>query len=333
MKLRNIFTILVISLFILTASVSGYSAETFSIVVGENYEQTEEDGIVMFQNPETGDNIVVQEIEQKIIGGKLTTYQLNSITNEIVNQYKDLFDAEVEQLGKEDVTINGRNVTRLTFKTTLFESAIYQELNIFVATDKIYDIIFTSTTEDGFSDEEKSAVLNSFEIIEDTNYTSEDTNTDTSTNNEYTPVAYDLTNLELAWIEIGIIFIAGVVLTIFAIKRNPKNKLYILAIILLVLQVAAVKGYEIQYGSTKGITEDVAYNIGFFVLAIIGIILLIIQVAKKPKQEQEIKAEKEENKVEQEPVKELEENKDTSQEKEVIEEKKKGSQESREDKE
>ena len=81
MKLRNIFTILVISLFILTASVSGYSAETFSIVVGENYEQTEEDGIVMFQNPETGDNIVVQEIEQKIIGGKLTTYQLNSITN------------------------------------------------------------------------------------------------------------------------------------------------------------------------------------------------------------------------------------------------------------
>ena len=192
---------------------------------------------------------------------------------------------------------------------------------------------FTSTTEDGFSDEEKSAVLNSFEIIEDTNNTSEDTNTDTSTNNEYTLVAYDLTNLELAWIEIGIIFIAGVVLTIFAIKRNPKNKLYILAIILLVLQVAAVKGYEIQYGSTKGITEDVAYNIGFFVLAIIGIILLIIQVAKKPKQEQEIKAEKEENKVEQEPVKELEENKDTSQEKEVIEEKKEDSEENKEDKE
>lgn len=311
MKLRNIFTILVISLFILTASVSGYSAETFSIVVGENYEQTEEDGIVMFQNPETGDNIVVQEIEQKIIGGKLTTYQLNSITNEIVNQYKDLFDAEVEQLGKEDVTINGRNVTRLTFKTTLFESAIYQELNIFVATDKIYDIIFTSTTENGFSDEEKTAILNSFEIAETTENT-EDTenNSNVSSNETYAPVVYDLTNLELAWIEIGVIFIAGIILTIFAIKRNPKNKLYILAIILLVLQVAAVKGYEIENGTTTGITENLAYNAGFFVLAIIAIILLIIQVAKKQKQEetkepQEVKTTEQENK--EEPIKELEE--------------------------
>lgn len=311
MKIKNILTILVITLFIFTINVSAYSTESFSVVVGDNYEQTEEDGIVMFQNPETGDNIVVQEIEQKVFGGKLTTYQLNSITNEITNQYKDLFDAEVEQLGKEDLTINDRNVTRLTFKTTLLETEIYQELNIFVATDKIYDIIFTSTTENGFSDEEKTAILNSFEIAETTENT-EDTenNSNVLSNETYAPVVYDLTNLELAWIEIGVIFIAGIILTIFAIKRNPKNKLYILAIILLVLQVAAVKGYEIENGTTTGITENLAYNAGFFVLAIIAIILLIIQVAKKQKQEetkepQEAKTTEQENK--EEPIKELEE--------------------------
>lgn len=311
MKIKNILTILVITLFIFTINVSAYSTESFSVIVGDNYEQTEEDGIVMFQNPETGDNIVVQEIEQKVFGGKLTTYQLNSITNEITNQYKDLFDAEVEQLGKEDLTINDRNVTRLTFKTTLLETEIYQELNIFVATDKIYDIIFTSTTENGFSDEEKTAILNSFEIAETTENT-EDTenNSNVLSNETYAPVVYDLTNLELAWIEIGVIFIAGIILTIFAIKRNPKNKLYILAIILLVLQVAAVKGYEIENGTTTGITENLAYNAGFFVLAIIAIILLIIQVAKKQKQEetkepQEAKTTEQENK--EEPIKELEE--------------------------
>lgn len=314
MKIKNILTILVILLFILSASVSGYSAETFSIVVSDKYEQTEEEGIVMFQNPETGDNIVVQEIEQKIIGGKLTTYQLNSITNEIVNQYKDLFDAEVEQLGKEELTINDRNVTRLTFKTTLLDAAIYQELNIFVATDKIYDIIFTSLTEDGFTDEEKTAVLNSFEIIENSEKSTENNSTSSSIDETYTPVIYDLTNLEPAWIEIGIIFIVGIILTIFAIRRNPTNKLYILAIILLVLQIAAVKGYEIQYGSTEGLTENVGYNIGFFVLAIIGIVLLIIQVAKKPKQTQEVKLEKEESKTVENPIKKLDENKETEKE-------------------
>lgn len=312
MKIKNILTILVITLFIFTINVSAYSTESFSVVVGDNYEQTEEDGIVMFQNPETGDNIVVQEIEQKVFGGKLTTYQLNSITNEITNQYKDLFDAEVEQLGKEDLTINDRNVTRLTFKTTLLETEIYQELNIFVATDKIYDIIFTSTTENGFSDEEKTAILNSFEIAETTENT-EDTenNSNVSSNETYAPVVYDLTNLELAWVEIGVIFIAGIILTIFAIKRNPKNKLYILAIILLVLQVAAVKGYEIENGTTTGITENLAYNAGFFVLAIIAIILLIIQVAKKPKQVEETKEPQEAKTTEpenkEEPIKELEE--------------------------
>lgn len=321
MKIKNILTILVITLFIFTINVSAYSTESFSVVVGDNYEQTEEDGIVMFQNPETGDNIVVQEIEQKVFGGKLTTYQLNSITNEITNQYKDLFDAEVEQLGKEDLTINDRNVTRLTFKTTLLETEIYQELNIFVATDKIYDIIFTSTTENGFSDEEKTAILNSFEIAETTENTEDTENNSSASSNEtYAPVVYDLTNLELAWIEIGVIFIAGIILTIFAIKRNPKNKLYILAIILLVLQVAAVKGYEIENGTTTGITENLAYNAGFFVLAIIAIILLIIQVAKKPKQVEETKEPQEAKTTEpenkEETIKELEETTKPAEEKE-----------------
>lgn len=303
MRIRSICSILLIALIILTTTVTAYTTDTFSITVNENYEQTTDDGLVMFQNVETGDNIVVQEIEQKVIGGKLSTYQLNAISEEITSQYKEIYDADVEQLGKEDVTINGRNVTKMKFKTSLEGVEIYQELNIFVSSDKIYDIIFTSMSENGFTQEEKDAVLNSFNIVEE-NKATDETNNETST-----------AGLEKAWIEMGVILVIAIILIVIAIKRNPSSKMYILSIVFLALQVLAIKGIEMEEGTTKSITEDVAYNIGFFIFAIIGMILIIIQIAKKPKKVET----KKENEIE-EKAKEIiksEENKN-----EIVEDKK-----------
>lgn len=272
MRLKNICIALFMSLFMLTTTALGYSTDTFSIEVNEGYEMQEEEGLVMFQNKETGDNIVVQEIEQKVIGGKLTSYQLKSISSEITNQYKDLYDADVEEIGKEEITINGRTVTKMSFKTNLLGTAVYQELNIFVASDKIYDIIFTSTSENGFSKEEKSTILNSFTILNDTS------------NNGSEGSLISSSDIGLAWIELAIIVVIAIALIVIGLKRNPKTKLFILAIVFLVLQGLAIEGIETETGSTEPITADVAYNIGFFVFAIIAIILLIIPVVKKPKE-------------------------------------------------
>lgn len=272
MKLRNICSILLISLILLTTTVAGYTTDTFSITVNENYEQTSEEGLVMFQNVETGDNIIVQEINQKVIGGKLSTYQLNSISSEITSQYKDLYDASVEQLGKEDITINGRNVTKMTFKTDLEGIQIYQELNIFVTEDKIYDIIFTSISENGFSQDEKDSILNSFSVVGQNN-----------ANGESDSNVVAVTSSGTAWMELGVIVVIAIILIVIAIKRNPTSKMYILSIIFLALQALAIKGVETENGTTDSITADLTYNIVFFVFAIIAIILLIIQIAKKPK--------------------------------------------------
>lgn len=288
MRLKNICIALVIMLLMLTTTVAAYSTDTFSIDVNEGYEMQEEEGLVMFQNKETGDNIVVQEIEQKVSGGKLTSYQLKAITSEITNQYKDLYDADVEETGKEEITINGRTVTKMSFQTTLMGTSVYQELNIFVASDKIYDIIFTSTSENGFSEEEKSKVLNSFTILND----------NTSTGDSATSGF----ELSLAWVELVVIIVISVVLILIGLKRNPKSKLFILAIVFLVLQGLAIQGIEVETGSTEQITADTAYNVGFFVFAIIAIILLIIPVVKKPKQikqpDETIENAKQEEKIE-----------------------------------
>lgn len=211
MRLKNICIAVFMVLFMLTTTALSYSTDTFSIEINEGYEMQEEEGLVMFQNKETGDNIVVQEIEQKVIGGKLTSYQLKSITSEITNQYKDLYDADVEEIGKEEVTINGRTVTKMSFKTTLMGTAVYQELNIFVASDKIYDIIFTSTSENGFSEEEKRGILNSFTILNDNS--SAETG-DSATSNS---------TLSLAWIELAVI-IAIILLIISVVKKSKKVK-------------------------------------------------------------------------------------------------------------
>lgn len=288
MRLKNICIAVFMVLFMLTTTALGYSTDTFSVEVNEGYEMQEDEGLVMFQNKETGDNIVVQEIEQKVIGGKLTSYQLKSITSEITNQYKDLYDADVEETGKEESTINGRTVTKMSFQTTLMGTSVYQELNIFVASDKIYDIIFTSTSENGFSEEEKSKVLNSFTILND----------NTSTGDSATSGF----ELSLAWVELAVIIVISVVLILIGLKRNPKSKLFILAIVFLVLQGLAIQGIEVETGSTEQITADTAYNVGFFVFAIIAIILLIIPVVKKPKQikqpDETIENAKQEEKIE-----------------------------------
>ena len=99
----------------------------------------------------------------------------------------------------------------MSFKTTLMGTAVYQELNIFVASDKIYDIIFTSTSENGFSEEEKSGILNSFTILNDNS--SAETG-DSATSNS---------TLSLAWLELAVI-IAIILLIISVVKKSKKVK-------------------------------------------------------------------------------------------------------------
>lgn len=277
MKIKKIFMALVVILMLIATRVSAYSTETYSIDINESdYEVATENGIVVFQKV-SGDSIVVQEIEQKTFGGKLTQYQLNVISKQIAEQYQEEFQATITETGREETTINNHTVTRMKFETTISGMVLKQEMNIFVSSDRIYDIIFTSSTEDGFSDDEKNKILASFKIVGD-----EGTNANDSTNAENTG-AIDQGDFKFVWMELGIFIALGIVLSIFAIKHNPKNKLYLLSIIFIILQVFAIKGAEIENITANEIISDVGFNIGFFVFAIIGIILLIIQLCLKPK--------------------------------------------------
>lgn len=279
MKFKNVCTVLVVIFMLLTTSVSAYSTDTYSIDINEEeYEMTSEEGITLFQKL-SGDNIVVQEIQQKAFGGKLTQYQLNTISQEIVDQYQDQYQATVTETAREEIMINDYTVTKMAFKTEVSGYEIYQEMNIFVSANRIYDIIFTSVSADGFSEEEKNTILNSFKILGD----------EAATNNSAVSGTTDSTELTVnpemnaVWIQLGVGIVIAVILMIFAIKRNPKSKLYLLAIVLILFQGLAIKSAELQGMVAEDITSDVAFNIGFFVFAIIGIILLIVQLCKKPK--------------------------------------------------
>ena len=273
MKLKNIFSILLISIIMLSTTVIGYSCDTFSIEVGDGYEELAESGIVMFQK-DTGDNIIVQEIDQKVVGGKLSNYQLNAIATEITNQYKETYDAEVEQLAKEETTINGRNVVKMTFRAELANvGVIIQELNLFVASDKIYDIIFTNVTTDGFSAEEKNNILNSFEIK----------NVETSDNNVNETTEKVATTPSLAWLALVVILLVLAILIIIGIKRNPKSKKYIAVIILYVVQVLSIIGYEAEEGAINW-TDNIAENTALFIFTLAAIIIAVMQILQKPKE-------------------------------------------------
>lgn len=166
MNIKKISAILLFMLMIITTSVSAYSTQTYSIDIPEKgFEVVEEEGLVLFQQ-ENGNNIVVQEVNQKVFGGKLTQYQLNGISKEIIEQYQKQYQATVEEVKREEVTINDFKITKMLFKTQVSDYVIYQEMNVFVAGNKIFDIIFTSVTENGFSEEEKNTVLKSFKILE-----------------------------------------------------------------------------------------------------------------------------------------------------------------------
>ena len=275
MKLKNVLGSLVITIILLSTAVMGYSGDTFSIEVGDGYEELAESGLVMFQK-DTGDNIIVQEIDQKVVGGKLSNYQLNAIATEITNQYKETYDAEVEQSEKEETTINGRNVVKMTFRAEIANvGVIIQELNLFVYSDKIYDIIFTNVTADGFSEEEKNNILNSFEIknVEADNV--DNTNTTTTNTENTTP--------SLAWIALVVILLVLAILMIIGIKRNPKSKKYIAVIILYVVQVLAIIGYEAEEGAINW-TDNIEESTALFIFALAAIIIAVMQILQKPKE-------------------------------------------------
>lgn len=275
MKLNNILGSLVIAIILISTTVMGYSGDTFSIEVGDGYEELAESGLVMFQK-DTGDNIIVQEIDQKVVGGKLSNYQLNAIATEITNQYKETYDAEVEQSEKEETTINGRNVVKMTFRAEIANvGVIIQELNLFVYSDKIYDIIFTNVTADGFSEEEKNNILNSFEIknVEADNV--DNTNTTTTNTENTTP--------SLAWLALVVILLVLAILMIIGIKRNPKSKKYIAVIILYVVQVLAIIGYETEEGAINW-TDNIEESTALFIFALAAIIIAVMQILQKPKE-------------------------------------------------
>ena len=275
MKLNNILGSLVIAIILISTTVMGYSGDTFSIEVGDGYEELTESGLVMFQK-DTGDNIIVQEIDQKVVGGKLSNYQLNAIATEITNQYKETYDAEVEQSEKEETTINGRNVVKMTFRAEIANvGVIIQELNLFVYSDKIYDIIFTNVTADGFSEEEKNNILNSFEIknVEADNV--DNTNTTTTNTENTTP--------SLAWLALVVILLVLAILMIIGIKRNPKSKKYIAVIILYVVQVLAIIGYEAEEGAINW-TDNIEESTALFIFALAAIIIAVMQILQKPKE-------------------------------------------------
>ena len=274
MKLNNILGSLVIAIILISTTVMGYSGDTFSIEVGDGYEELNESGLVMFQK-DTGDNIIVQEIDQKAVGGKLSNYQLNAIATEITNQYKETYDAEVEQSEKEETTINGRNVVKMTFRAEIANvGVIIQELNLFVYSDKIYDIIFTNVTADGFSEEEKNNILNSFEIKNAEADNVDNTNTTTNTEN---------TTPSLAWLALVVILLVLAILMIIGIKRNPKSKKYIAVIILYVVQVLAIIGYEAEEGAINW-TDNIEESTALFIFALAAIIIAVMQILQKPKE-------------------------------------------------
>ena len=274
MKLNNILGSLVIAIILISTTVMGYSGDTFSIEVGDGYEELAESGLVMFQK-DTGDNIIVQEIDQKVVGGKLSNYQLNAIATEITNQYKETYDAEVEQSEKEETTINGRNVVKMTFRAEIANvGVIIQELNLFVYSDKIYDIIFTNVTADGFSEEEKNNILNSFEIKNAEADNVDNTNTTTKTEN---------TTPSLAWLALVVILLVLAILMIIGIKRNPKSKKYIAVIILYVVQVLAIIGYEAEEGAINW-TDNIEESTALFIFALAAIIIAVMQILQKPKE-------------------------------------------------
>ncbi len=275
MKLNNILGSLVIAIILISTTVMGYSGDTFSIDVGDGYEELAESGLVMFQK-DTGDNIIVQEIDQKVVGGKLSNYQLNAIATEITNQYKETYDAEVEQSEKEETTINGRNVVKMTFKAKIANvGVIIQELNLFVSSDKIYDIIFTNVTADGFSEEEKNNILNSFEIKNAEADNVDNTNTTTTNTEKTTP--------SLAWLALVVILLVLAILMIIGIKRNPKSKKYIAVIILYVVQVLAIIGYEAEEGAINW-TDNIEESTALFIFALAAIIIAVMQILQKPKE-------------------------------------------------
>lgn len=274
MKLNNILGSLVIAIILISTTVMGYSGDTFSIEVGDGYEELAESGLVMFQK-DTGDNIIVQEIDQKVVGGKLSNYQLNAIATEITNQYKETYDAEVEQSEKEETTINGRNVVKMTFRAEIANvGVIIQELNLFVSSDKIYDIIFTNVTADGFSEEEKNNILNSFEIKNAEADNVDNTNTTTNT---------EKTTPSLAWLALVVILLVLAILMIIGIKRNPKSKKYIAVIILYVVQVLAIIGYEAEEGAINW-TDNIEESTALFIFALAAIIIAVMQILQKPKE-------------------------------------------------
>lgn len=274
MKLNNILGSLVIAIILISTTVMGYSGDTFSIEVGDGYEELTESGLVMFQK-DTGDNIIVQEIDQKVVGGKLSNYQLNAIATEITNQYKETYDAEVEQSEKEETTINGRNVVKMTFRAEIANvGVIIQELNLFVYSDKIYDIIFTNVTADGFSEEEKNNILNSFEIKNAEADNVDNTNTTTNT---------EKTTPSLAWLALVVILLVLAILMIIGIKRNPKSKKYIAVIILYVVQVLAIIGYEAEEGAINW-TDNIEESTALFIFALAAIIIAVMQILQKPKE-------------------------------------------------
>lgn len=225
MKLKNVCIILVaiFMVFTISANVLAYSTDTYSVEINEEeYEKSTEEGMTLFQKIATGDNIVIQEIKQKTFGGKLTQYQLNTISQEIVDQYQKEYNSTIIETSREELKINDYTVTKMCFEADIYGYKVQQELNIFVSSDRLYDIIFTTVTENGFTEEEKNNILNSFKILN--NEVVEDNSSNEITNNSAVVSESSEEELTSKDIIITVIVLALILVVVFLVISNSKNK-------------------------------------------------------------------------------------------------------------
>ena len=230
MKIRIFLTIIITFLILLSTSVLAYNGDGWSIDINEEeYDKLSQEGTTIFQKS-NGNSILVQKVEQNLFGGKLTQYQLNMITQMEAEQYKQIYNATLEETERTEIQVNDYTVSKMKYKLEAGESVMYQDLNIFLTDNCLYYITFTSGSENGFSNDEITTILNSFKIIKDTkneentntsteNINTDNTKTENTTANQDNVLLFQVIVIALLVVLIITVIIVGVLL----LKKNKTS--------------------------------------------------------------------------------------------------------------
>ena len=121
-----------------------YTGKVVSFAYPETWELYDEDGIVMMQEGESGNNVNLVEEPKTDIYDKLTIEQFNS---EFKPFYEEL-GMSVSNVKLERKEVNGINVTILSFKTSIESISMNQTQYIFTEGDLTYSVTITEVTAD-----------------------------------------------------------------------------------------------------------------------------------------------------------------------------------------